>query len=89
MDTILTHHWDKRLILTVAKIKAFFQLKPQKMEEAIRSCELEVEDVLKAEEVIIASELEANAQSLQDIDGDIQSESDGDYIQDSNEGIMV
>ena len=90
MDTILIHHRDKKLILSVAKIKAFFQLTPQKMEESIRTCTLETEEVLEAEQKLIAAERETTAQTLQDFDDDIPGGIDEDCImEDSDEGIML
>jgi hypothetical protein len=45
---LLASKWDLLLTVTVTKIKAFFQLTPKKMQEAIDSSELQPEDVAQA-----------------------------------------
>jgi hypothetical protein len=46
---LLASKWDLLLTVTVTKTKAFFQLKPKKMQEAIDSSELQPEHVAQAE----------------------------------------
>lgn len=72
IDTILANKWDEQLILTVAKIKSFFQLTPVKINKAIESSkliELDPDDVESAEIKIVGQEAESdNTLSLLDIE---------------------
>jgi len=59
------------------------------MDEALLNCALEEEEVLDAEQSIVEAEQEAAAKSLQDIDRDLSSDSDGNCMEDSDEGILI
>ncbi len=52
---LLASKWDLLLTVTITKTKAFFQLKPKKMQGAIDSSELQLEHVAQAEIDLLTS----------------------------------
>lgn len=59
LNSIVANCWDQKLILTVPKVKAFFQLTPRKMEETLKSNELQDNDVEAAALLLAERELES------------------------------
>ena len=53
VETLLFDKWDKQLDLTVPKIKAFFQMTPAKMDDAIQISALPAKDVEEASRSLI------------------------------------
>jgi hypothetical protein len=68
VDALIFNKWDQQLDLTVPKIKAFFQMTPAKMNDAIQMSVLAAEDVEEASRCVIDIEREATALSMMDID---------------------
>lgn len=66
LDTIVVDRWDQKLIVTVPKIKAFFQLPPRKMEETLASREIEANNVDDAARILIEEERELSAMEMLD-----------------------
>ncbi|XP_040564364.1 uncharacterized protein [Lepeophtheirus salmonis] len=74
IDEIITYRWDDRVVLTIPRIKAFFQMKPEKQKN-IMSAHVTLETmhdfdrlVLENEELVLQDEREILADSLLDID---------------------
>jgi hypothetical protein len=65
-DTLLFDKWDKQLDLAVPKIKAFFQMSPKKMEDALNDLVIPDEDVDSAIRNAAECERECSAQTLMD-----------------------
>ena len=64
LDTLIFNKWDQQLDLTVPKIKAFFQMTPKKMEDAIDTSEIPSDDVDEASRHLIEQEIEISALSM-------------------------
>ena len=64
LDTVVVDRWDQKLALTVPKIKAFFQLTPRKMEDAIESHELAADDVANATALLVERERDLEAMDM-------------------------
>ncbi len=80
LDTVIFDQWDQQLVVTVPKIKAFFQLNPRKMEKALDSCSLEVEEVDEAARALVEDERAINAESLMDdLQADVVAEPDSEF----------
>ena len=63
-NSILADKWDEKLILTVPRIKAFFQLTPSKMIETLNTNEINNDDVKLVTLNIVRDERDANAVEL-------------------------
>jgi hypothetical protein len=66
VDTLLFDKWDQQLDLTVPKIKAFFQMSPKKMEDALNDLVIPDEDVDSAIRHVAECKRECLAQTLMD-----------------------
>ena len=62
----MVDRWDQKLIVTVPKIKAFFQLTPKKMEDTLASHEIEDVDVNDAAIGLVEAERELSAMEMLD-----------------------
>ncbi len=66
LDTVVVDRWDQKFIITVPKIKAFFQLTPKKMEDTLASHEIEDVDVNDAAVRLVEAERELSAMEMLD-----------------------
>ena len=62
----MVDRWDQKLIVTVPKIKTFFQLTPKKMEDTLASHEIEDVDVNDAAVRLVEAERELSAMEMLD-----------------------
>ena len=66
LETLIFDKWDQQLDLTMPKIKAFFQMRKKKMEDAINTSEIPSEDVDDTSRQLVRIELECFALSMMD-----------------------
>lgn len=66
LDTVVVDRWNQKLIVTVPKIKAFFQFTPKKMEDTLASHEIEDVDVNDAAIGLVEAERELSAMEMLD-----------------------
>ena len=67
LDTVIVDHWDEKLVVTVPKIKAFFQLSPKKMQDTISTQEIETNQIHEAAMELVDNERDMNAIDMLDL----------------------
>ena len=69
-DSVVFDKWDEQLVVTVPKIKAFFQLTPKKMDDVLERLVLDADDVENATKDIIDFERHIEAATIDDVEVD-------------------
>lgn len=67
LETVLSSNWKEQVNVTVAKIKAFFQMTPHKIQRTMHLSRIDCEEVEEAELELINAEIIEDAQDLQDL----------------------
>lgn len=67
MDSLLVDKWDEQLVVTVLKIKTFFQLTPAKMDNILNKLQLDADDVEEVTRELIKRQREIEAATFDDI----------------------